>query len=863
MDVRLPNGVIIKNVPEGTSKDEIRAQALRSGLASAADFGETSEAAAQIPREGYQTVAPTERARDRTLLESAIQGAAAVPVMAAGARLAQLGLQGTRAAPYAGQLAQAVIPTSGRQLITEGLIGAAAGVGGELGARAVPAQYGPVGEIVGGIFGGAGAGGVIGSARNVSEASKGLGGVFSSTKDLANQVAQLAGSGQASRQALTALQANPSLAGNIARASEIEASTGISLPMAAAANGDTTISSYLQSQIAKGDNSAFTASLKRQYEQAEQQLASVKGRLAPTMQEVDAFVKRKAKEAGEKNAKTVANAAQATARREQGLENINARIVELTDTLRGGPVAEDVGSRLTSLLSAKESAVKKEIGPKYEELLKTSEEAGIVFPGEAAKALRDYVTDTRYQDVFNSFPQLFNKIRTVFKPESAASERIREKYRIAREAGTMPDYSLRDLDSLKRETNEALRQAQKGTDQYRILSELKRQVDTAIDSVDPAFSAPYRAIDVEYATRVGLPFNKEGVIQIDRSRFVENSVPKLTKTTSGLKDALAIIGDSPEGLKIVEDAFMFDIAKNRSIINTNTGELNTAQLRRYISQNKDKIDLVPGLRQRLESLSGRVDELKANRKEILKAEKNANIEKIENLWTQSYGATDGIRGVVRKALDNPQELDNLLSIAGKDAAARGGIKSALLDDILEAPGDRVLLFQKNQEALEKVFGVEQAKLLGDVVEASQRLKDNPFVMRININTISKSKAEEITGTKASTTLGELRNQIMTAQRVFINHLGRYFQKTADDAEAAEVQKFLLDPKALETASKFMGELQTRGFTDRALDLMGKLMKNSSSSWLFGALTGGVIGAQEREKQVPQYDPELIQGFGVQ
>jgi hypothetical protein len=860
MDVRLPSGVVLRNVPEGTSKDEIRARAIRNGLATAADFGETSAAAAQIPTGGEPTVAPTTMARDRTFTESAIQGAMAVPVMAGVARGAQLALGGTRAAPYAGQFAQAVIPTTGRQLLTEGAIGAAAGAAGELGARAVPAEYGPTGEIVGGMLGGLGAGMAVGGLRNVAEA-RNVGGVFSATKDLANQVAQLAGSGQASRQALTALQANPNLAGNVARASEIEASTGISLPMAAAANGDTTISSYLQSQIAKGDNTAFTASLKRQYEQAEQQLSSIKGRLAPSLQEVDAYVKRKAQEAGQKNAQTVAKAAQTTARREQGLENINARITELTDTLRGAPSAEDIGGRLTNLLSAKEAALKKEIGPKYEELIKNSESAGIVLPGESAKTLRDFVTTTANEDVFNKFPKLYSQIKQAFKPESPATTRIMEKYRIAKDVGVTKDVDLKTLDSLKRETNEALRSTQRGSDQYRMLVELKRQVDGAIDSVDPAFAAPYRAIDKEYATRVGLPFNEAGVVQIDRSTFVEQAVPKLTKTTSGLKDALAVIGDSPEGLKIVEDAFMFDIGKNRSIINTNTGELNPAQLRRYLAQNKDKIDLVPGLRQRLESLGGRVQDLRANRTAILDAEKNANIEKIENLWTQSYGATDGIRGVVRRALSNPQDLDNLLAVAGKDAAARGGIKAAMLEDVLSAPGDRVELFQSNKKAFEKIFGAAQAKQLGDVVEASQRLKDNPFAMRININTISKSKFEELTGTSASQTAGELRNQIMTAPRVFINHLGRYFQKTADDAEAAEVQKFLLDPKALETASKFMGEIQTRGFTDRALGFMGQLMKNSSSSWLFGALTGGAIGAQERERPVPQYDPALLEGFG--
>jgi hypothetical protein len=236
--------------------------------------------------------------------------------------------RGSKAAPYAGQFAQSVIPTTGRQLIGEGLLGATAGAAGEFGARAAPQGYGQTGELVGGMLGGLAGGAAVGSVRNLGELSN-VGSVFSATKDLANQVSQLAGSGRASRQALTALQANPNLAGNIARATEIEQSTGIALPMLASSNGDTTISSYLQSQIAKGDNSPFTASLKSQYEAAEQQLSSIKGKLAPSMLEVDAYVKRKATEAGQKNAKAVAGAAQSTARREVGLENINNRILEL------------------------------------------------------------------------------------------------------------------------------------------------------------------------------------------------------------------------------------------------------------------------------------------------------------------------------------------------------------------------------------------------------------------------------------------------------------------------------------------------------------------------------------------------------
>ena len=40
MNVRLPNGTVIKNVPEGTTKDDLVVLALRNGLASEEDFSE-------------------------------------------------------------------------------------------------------------------------------------------------------------------------------------------------------------------------------------------------------------------------------------------------------------------------------------------------------------------------------------------------------------------------------------------------------------------------------------------------------------------------------------------------------------------------------------------------------------------------------------------------------------------------------------------------------------------------------------------------------------------------------------------------------------------------------------------------------
>lgn len=44
MDVRLPSGVLLKGIPDGTSKDEIKAKAIKAGLATEADFGDNVQA---------------------------------------------------------------------------------------------------------------------------------------------------------------------------------------------------------------------------------------------------------------------------------------------------------------------------------------------------------------------------------------------------------------------------------------------------------------------------------------------------------------------------------------------------------------------------------------------------------------------------------------------------------------------------------------------------------------------------------------------------------------------------------------------------------------------------------------------------
>lgn len=856
MDVRLPNGVVLKNVPEGTSKDEIRARAIRAGAATAKDFGEPSEAVAQIPKEGYPAVQSTNLIEPMSTLDYAIQGAAAVPVMAGVARGAQLLTRGSRAAPYAAELARAVIPQTGRQLAFEGALGAASGVaGGLVGEQMEPGLARELATL--------GAGAAVAApfavGRNLLDARGALG-LGREAMTAGGEISRDLGQMRASAQAQAAIRANPNLVPTVLRASEIEQQTGVTLPMLAASNGDTTISSFLQSQLSRGENVEFAAKMKGQYEAAEKALAKARQGIAPSMQEVDTYVKRQAAEVAAANQKAVADAAARAAKRAQSLEDIDNKIIELSSIQAQKP--DVIGTQLTNLIRAKEAALREELRPQYQKLIDSSMEAGITLSGAAANNLRRFVIDEQNTDVFNKFPKLYSLIQKEFStPPVAAGTKAASKYTFARTAPETRDVPLTSLDSLKRAVNQALRE-NPTSDQLRKLVQLKQQVEGAIDSVDPAFSAPYRQIDKEYATRLGMPFNEQGVVNINKAKFVEQTVPKLTTHPTELNQVLGIIGDSPEGLKIVEDAFIYDISQNRSIINTNTGEINPNQLKRYIAQKQSMLEKVPGLKEKLEGLQNNVQALRDRRTSLLEEQKKDKAEVIENLWSQAYGTREGLSGLVRRSLSNPEQLDNLLSVSKGSKEANEAIKAAMLDDILSAPGDRLALFAQNKDAITKVFGRNQAQQMEYLVEASQRLKDNPFKMNMNIKTISKTAYEDIVGSRPEQTLGEARNQILSAPRVLINHLSRYFQNQASKDEAAEVQRFLLDPKNLELTAQLTKELDSKGFTDKAASLLKQVAKNSSSVYLLGALSGNF--ASQTGPSAQPYTPTdagLLEGYG--
>lgn len=849
IEVELPNGAILTDVPVNASQNQVMNKAIQLGLAQPSDFAATG-----IPGTEPPPSPPREKSimeQFQPYLESAMQGAAAVPVMAGVGRAGQALFSGSRAAPYAREFARAVIPQSGKGLLAEGGLGAVSGVAAQYAGEQFP--EGTQREVTSTVAG-IGAAYPFSLAKNVATVAlnKGLG---RESADMLSESSETLGKLRAHAQAKTAIQSNPNLIPDVLRANEIEGMTGIDLPTLARSNGDTTISGYLQGQMERAENAEFIASVKQQYQAAEEQLKTFRNGVAPTMAEVDDLVRQRAARMKAANQQVERTTRERVASRQQTIDMLTDQINQAA-MLTNVEGKADIGGRLTNLIKSKEATIRSTLSPQYDKLIENATNAGIKLPGESARALASFARDETNSDVFSKFPSLYKEIQRVFKPAAAkVSKEAAAKYKFAKQPvdAVYKDVPLDQLDSLKRNVNKAIRDSS-DRDQLRVLGELKTQVNKAIDSVDPAFSEPYRALDIEYAKQLGIPFSEMGVVQVNRAKFVENAVNSMTKTASGLKQVLGVIGDNPQGMQVVEDAFLYDIMNNRSIINTTTGEINPAQLRRYMAANKEKFDLIPDVKAKLEQTLKSTENMIASRNLLTRLNREDVEVYVKDVLGDAYSTTGGLLGTVKQAMNNSNQMDDLLARVGNDKTATKAVKAALLDNLLGVPADTRMAVFANPNvstAAAKVFK-DDFTAIQAMMEASVRLDQNPF--KYNIRTgQGKTMFEKATGSKAEQTAGELRNQVLSAHRVLINHVSRFFQNKSTRAEAEAVKEFLLDSKALQKAAEMEREFDDNGVSNKFINLGKQVFKNSTTTWLQGGLVGYMTGELNDEPYEP-YTP---------
>jgi len=855
IDVELPNGVVLPDVPANSSRADVKRIALERGVATESDFDPSippPSSSFEMSRMGQPQQPPEEKnilQRAGEFLDSpygqaALLGAAALPPVALAGRglwaLSKLYRAGRGAIASPSVLAgigRSVIPKTGTGLAGEAALGAFAGIGSEFAGQTFDEKgvVKPLAEMAGGMAATVPA--IWG--KNVATAffSRAVG------KDIAQAgvgIADDTGTFRAQRMLKTAQEANPNLIPSVLRSIEIEKRTGVNLPALAASSGDASISSYILRETANVEDPTFAANLAAQYKAAEDALRFAKKGQAPTMEEVDALVKKRYEEVQAKNNKVVNIASSLSEGRKEIVQRLNFDIRSASDLSSQVAGKGDVGARLSNLIEAKRATLIKEFEPLYDDVVKNNEAIGISVPKDAVRGLTTFIRGEAQEEVFKKFPSLYSSVQRFYGRKSPA---------INKDGSA----TLSSIHSLSKEVNKALRQT-RDADQRRMLSALKGEVDKAIDNTDAAFSVPYREINKEYASRVGLPFSEQGVIDINRAKFVENGVDALTKNASSLKDAMAVVGDRPEGIEIVTDAFLFDISRNKSIVTTvadGAFEINPIAMSRYIADNKEKIDLVPGLRERLEGLKTNVSDMLRRREFMLQRDKEVKIEKAEDYLASAYKTQGGLTSIVKTALNNQAEADVLIKAVSKDDTTLQAVKGAIVDALTSSQASRLEVLEKNTNLATSVFGKEGFENLRAVVEASERLSKYPLKLMVDVNQAEKSAVERMTGLSGSRIAGTVRQAnigILSKTRALINLGSVAFQKRISNAQRNETRKFLLDQKAMAKAAQELNdiELNKGNISEKTLKVLSEFASNYKFA-LYGAGTGAIIGeSAERE-----------------
>jgi hypothetical protein len=87
---------------------------------------------------------PERRAQSQSVVEAALQAAAAVPVLGAGARAAQLGLRAyPKISPYAARLSEMLLPRTGKELVGRGALAAGGGAAAQAVSNVLPEDTSP------------------------------------------------------------------------------------------------------------------------------------------------------------------------------------------------------------------------------------------------------------------------------------------------------------------------------------------------------------------------------------------------------------------------------------------------------------------------------------------------------------------------------------------------------------------------------------------------------------------------------------------------------------------------------------------------------------------------------------------------
>lgn len=908
MDVRLPNGVVVENVPEGTTQTEVMRRAVAGGLITQE---EAMQALAGPRRQQFE---PT---TGELTVESLRRGPTNVPGLVAGlggalsneltrlginpielgARVANLPAQ-TPVAPgeafergrsavqdpllqilgttnvrpattgqqiYAGGIEAITDPTSymfGLGLFRQAglpvrIMGAPAeqfafGVGATTGAEAGRATDIPGAQIVGGLLGGAATQfglGRVGSTYNLT--TKGLSAANKKIKDLTGTVPQ----DELMRDVNTrinnifvaAAAADPRFIDIMDKAVKAQGNVSIKAP------GSPAVQMPINALLA--DNPVINSFIQNLSARDPVFRAQYGSQFESAKR---ALVENQMRLFGDPSQVQLTGLTPTdVARRTTATQKSVARQVRTLEQQMGDAYqAQSIdpttyGARIEQLLAAKEKSARESTKPLYKEAFDVANKKGVVLPAAAVDDIYSFVTSETGRDIFNKFPVLYSLVEKRFRPKTTEPSPILTAEGTPATPGgvVFSDVSPEALDSLKRRINQDLRSTN-NTDQIRFLTMLKEKVSGHIDNLDPEFVNAYRNADNTYLQRVGLPFNSETIKNIDRKKFSEQIAPAIIGNRTNVDDLIRATG--AEGERLARDAF-YDSFTTAAL---KDGVIDPKAANKWLAKNAPKMTSLPGLEGELRDAVNNVQTL-INRRNVLEAD----FRRVTGEQVVREGGFSNPQDLVNKMYGDINFTNKFMSQYGANKDAVNAVRAFMLDDIVRAADPIGTLSDRSKAAVfNRVFGPTYAQKVRDFAEVSARLNRNVSDVSFRGETVPRTPIEQLTGIPPEMILSRINNQVSGKLYAVTSLFSKYWAGAIAKSTEEKLKRILLNPT---DAQKIFAAMPTtgKGFDPNKINAVVEVGKKYGLNWIDeatadimsgtarGAYRGGIM-----EPPVPVAEP---------
>jgi len=672
-----------------------------------------------------------------------------------------------------GMFGQALMRPAEQQVV--GSAAEAGGIAGEYAGEKIGAPT--TGKIVGSILGGGGASYTLGTTlKAIPLAGKGFDvardqwskvrGTIPEDellKDVDNRISNIF---------IAAGAADPTIMDTITKAAKAQQSLSlktaggepVQMPISSLLADNPVVNQLIQSLSAK--DPVFRAQYGNQFEQAKQALNASQVRLFGDPSKVSVNI-------------SPIDLAKSQARRNR---TINEQIADTYKDTTLDPNA--FGQRVSNLVAAKESLAYKDVKPLYTEAFDIAKQNRVNLPSGAVDDIYNFVAGEKASDIFKSFPTIYDKITSRFKPARVEPSPI-----LTAEGKPMTEGGIKfsaatveDLDSLKREINKQLRKTSEPAD-IRLLSELKSRVGGHIDNLDPDFVAAYRNADAAYFQKVGLPFNSETLKSVDRKKFVEQIAPAIIGNKSNVDDFIKATGE--DGIRVARDAF-YDSFSRAALKND---VIDPKAANKWLAKNQGSMSLVPGLEDELRTASNNVTALIAERNRL-----DSAFKKVAGDQIVSSSGFNSPQELVTKMYSDVNFTNKFMQQYGANKDAVNAARSFMLDDIVKS-GDPVGLLNDRTKAsvFNRVFGPTYAQKIQDFALVSERLNRDLTNVPFKVETVPKTPFESVVGIAPEQVLSRFTNPVSGNFYAISSLMSKFWANKASSLTEEKLKALLLNP----------------------------------------------------------------------